>query len=102
MFPRPPHNTEAKALAFGTISALMFAGLGRLAWRRQPAVALLTAALFGLTMIYMITHVGLRFRLPIHTLSALVACDLALAVVAALWRPGGRTWIGSGSGGTVR
>ncbi len=90
--------TKAKIAGYGTISVLMFLGLIRLAWVRNGAAPLLAAALFGATFIYLITHVELRYRLPIHALSGLLAADFAWALVLGSWR----LFHGQREGGDVR
>jgi hypothetical protein len=83
MFNNASLSTQIKIAGFGAISALMFLGLFRLAWTRNGSFGLIAAALFGATFIYMITHVELRYRLPIHALSGLLAAEVV--VIAALW-----------------
>jgi hypothetical protein len=79
MFNKSSLSTTVKIISFGVISALMFLSLLRLAWTRNRSFALLAASLFGATFIYLITHVELRYRLPIHAVTALLAADAALA-----------------------
>jgi hypothetical protein len=75
-------STVTKMIAFGGISALMFFGLARRLWQRDWSALLLAAAILGTSLIYMITHVELRYRLPAHALSALVAADTVVWLAA--------------------
>ena len=86
MFSNASLSTTVKIVVFGAISALMFLGLLRLAWTRNGAFGLFAAALFGASLIYMITHVELRYRLPIHAISGLLAAEVAVVVALGLWR----------------
>lgn len=90
--------TIVKMTFFGAISALMFLGLARLIRLRHSAAGLLLATLVGATFIYMITHVELRYRLPVHALSSLLAVDFAWALVLGSWR----LFRGQREGGDVR
>ncbi|HZZ78861.1 MAG TPA: hypothetical protein VFE62_10110 [Gemmataceae bacterium] len=76
--------TTIKIVGFGAISLLMFFSLARLAWSRHPSVALFAAALFGATFIYLITHVELRYRLPVHAVTGLLAAETLVVVAHAL------------------
>jgi hypothetical protein len=58
--------------------------LVRLAWRRQPAAWLLGGTLVGATLPYLVTHVELRYRLPVSGLFLLLGCNLSLALVERL------------------
>ncbi len=83
MFGKASLSTTIKIIGYGTISALMFLTLLRLALMRNSAAGLLAAALFGATFIYMITHIELRYRLPVHAISGLLAAEAV--VWAFLW-----------------
>jgi hypothetical protein len=86
MFNNASLSTTIKIIGFGAISALMFFTLIRMALYRHAAAGLLTAALFGSTFIYLITHVELRYRLPVHALSGLLAAEAVVCVF--LWLRG--------------
>jgi hypothetical protein len=76
----PSVATLLKVLAFGGIGALALGNVCRLAWLRHRAAGLFAAALAGAPLAYLITHVELRYRLPVHALAALVAADGAVAL----------------------
>ena len=92
MFSTTSLVNTVKIVVFGAISVLMFVSLIRLTRARNGAIGLLTATLFGASFIYLITHVELRYRMPIHALATLLAADVALAMAFSFrrLRPGTR------------
>jgi hypothetical protein len=84
MFNNRGLSTTVKMAGFGAISVLMFAGLAWLAWTRHRATGIFAAALFGATFIYFITHIELRYRLPIHAVTGLLAGEFVVLVAQVL------------------
>jgi 4-amino-4-deoxy-L-arabinose transferase-like glycosyltransferase len=84
MFNNRSLSTTVKMVGFGAISVLMFAGLFWLVWTRHRAAGVFAAALFGATFIYFITHIELRYRLPIHAVTGLLAAEIVVVVAQAL------------------
>jgi hypothetical protein len=73
---------------------------GWLFWTRQPYRWLLTAALVGSSLPYVLTHVDLRYRYPVFALSALLACDICMRFAQTLlgrlrisWRWNSGVWL---------
>lgn len=62
-------------LGFGTLL-----GLGCLLGRRRPAGILMACNVFGVCFPYCITHVDMRYGLPLVALSTLVSCDITLSI----------------------
>jgi hypothetical protein len=52
--------------------------LFRLLWIHHRMGTLLVCTLLGVSLPYFITHVEMRYRLPIVSLSALLSCNLAI------------------------
>ncbi len=74
-----------KILGFGANSLFLFVEIGRLAFLRHPSLGFVAACVFGESFMFLVTHVDLRYRLPVHSLSALLAADAVVAVAA--WLP---------------
>jgi hypothetical protein len=75
---------------YGVLGLGVLLELVRLLRRGQPAGRLLACAFLGIGFPYFLTHVELRYRLPIVGLSALLTCNFAVAAtqsVLARWRP---------------
>jgi hypothetical protein len=66
---------------YGILGFGMFLELVRLLWRRRPTGVLLSCIVLGIGIPYFVTHVEMRYRLPLVGLSALASCDLAAAIV---------------------
>jgi hypothetical protein len=67
------------ARIYGVLGLATLAELLRLLWRGHPAGRLLTCTLLGVGLPYFVTHIEMRYRLPIVGLSALLTCNLAVA-----------------------
>jgi hypothetical protein len=68
------------ARVYGLLGLAMLAELLRLLRRGHPAGRLLACTLLGVGLPYFVTHVEMRYRLPIVGLSALLACNLAAVI----------------------
>jgi hypothetical protein len=71
-----PSNTALLEMA---VRAAALLGLARLVARRRTEGAVLAAGLLGASLVYLVTHVDLRYRFPVQGLLCLLACDLVLA-----------------------
>jgi hypothetical protein len=67
------------ARIYGLLGMAVILELLRLLWRRHPAGRLLACALVGVALPYFVTHVEMRYRLPVVGLFALLSCNLAAA-----------------------
>jgi hypothetical protein len=63
------------------LALVAVAELMRLLRRGQPAGRLLGCALLAVALPYFVTHVEMRYRLPVSSLFALLACNLAAAAL---------------------
>jgi hypothetical protein len=86
-----------KSRIYGLIGLLVLFELGRLCWQRRPAGRLLSAAVFGAMLPYLLTHVEMRYRFPIVGLFALLSCNAIVAMAAAVAAAVGRK-IATGAG----
>jgi hypothetical protein len=77
-----------KSVIMSVIGIAALLGLIRLLVVRQDQSWLIAAAMLGPSLIYMITHVDVRYRYPISGLSTLVAVSLADALWQSLWSRG--------------
>jgi hypothetical protein len=75
--------TVANLLALGA-----FIGLTRLVVSGHRYRLLLLAALIGPSLVYMVTHVDLRYRYPVHGLCVLLSADFCCALIRRLSRSG--------------
>lgn len=76
----------ARVLAFGSIGlaawlAIVFAGI-----RGLGTVGILASFLAGPTLVYAVTHVDLRYRMPIEPIATLMASALAVWVLIWFWQ----------------
>ena len=80
-----------KSVIIRVITATAVFSLGWLLYSGHDRAWLITAALIGPSLPYMVTHVDIRYRYPITALSMLLAAHLAVLAyrTAASWR---RTW----------
>jgi hypothetical protein len=82
---------EPRLLLFSRIYGVLGLGvlleLVRLLRGGHRAGGLLVCTFFGLGLPYFLTHVEMRYRLPVVGLSALLTCNLIVAGVQALQRP---------------
>jgi hypothetical protein len=69
---------------YGLLGLAALAELARLLRRGHRSGGLLACALLGVSLPYFVTHVEMRYRLPVVTVQALLACDLAAAAVRRL------------------
>jgi hypothetical protein len=72
----------------GPLAAIALVGLVWLAFRRRDAAVPLAVVLFGFCLPYFLTHVNLRYRIPLPLLLALPAFDLILGALRTLWKQG--------------
>jgi hypothetical protein len=77
------HKLRLSVRIYGLMGFAALWELARLLWRRQPAGRLLTCAVLGASIPYLITHVENRYRLPLVGLFALLSCNLGAAGI--LW-----------------
>jgi hypothetical protein len=76
---------------YGLMGVLALLEMGRLLLRRHPSGRLLLCAALGVSAPYLVTHVEMRYRLPLVGLFALLSCDFL--IVAAQWvHQRTRTW----------
>ena len=73
--------TRGKIAFFGSVSFFMFLTLVRMAWIRHPSFSLVFGAILGASSTYLLTHVEIRYRLPVHALSALLAADATIVAL---------------------
>ena len=90
----PGAPLESYAVIQGMLAAVALVGLGWLAWCRHPSAAPLAASVFGFCLPYLLTHVNLRYRLPLPLLLALPALALVLAGLRAVRLGGNRQPMG--------
>jgi hypothetical protein len=69
---------------YGVLGVAGLVELLRLLRRGHPAGRLLACAVLGVGLPYFVTHVEMRYRLPVVGLSALLTCSLAGATVRAV------------------
>jgi hypothetical protein len=69
-----------KSLILCIISIGAFCGLYRLELIKHPNSRLFIAAVFGTSILYMITHISVRYRYPILGLSVILSVDFLIAV----------------------
>lgn len=78
-------STLLRAGLLGLISALALLGLILLARLSPPRFWMAAAAIIAPTIAYAVTHVDLRYRVPIHPLTVLLACQAAFLILTLLW-----------------
>jgi 4-amino-4-deoxy-L-arabinose transferase-like glycosyltransferase len=69
------------SITFVALAVLTFAGLLVLGIVRHPYRWVLATAVFGPSLVYLVTHVEARYRYPIFALTLLVSADLVLRVI---------------------
>lgn len=85
-----------KAAFFWLVTLGTIGGLACLLHGRHPCAGLLLGGIIGPALIYLFTHVDLRYRYPIFALSTLVACEAALRLLRSMlthvrsWKSGQR------------
>lgn len=79
MWPPSSPARVFKSLVFCLIGMGMFCGLCRLGIIKHPSFGLLFGAVFGASVVYMVTYVDSRYRYPMFGLSTLLACDLVIS-----------------------
>jgi hypothetical protein len=69
---------------YGLIGVAVILELFRLLWKRDRAGLLLACTVSGVGIPYFITHVEMRYRLPVVGVFALLSCNLVVACARAL------------------
>jgi hypothetical protein len=64
-----------KAIVATLAAALMFTGLVIMAWRRQSTVWILSSAVLGPSVMYVVTHIDPRYRYVVSGLTMLIAVE---------------------------
>jgi hypothetical protein len=81
------HKTDLKlrlsVRVYGLIGVAVLLELARLLWKRDPAGVMLACTVLGVGTPYFVTHVELRYRLPIVGVFSLMSCDLGVACASA-------------------
>jgi hypothetical protein len=90
MFNNRSLSTVVKIVCLSGITLLMFVGLARRIVAGERSAMLLAAAIVGPSLIYMITHVDTRYRLPVNALATLVAVDTVVWLALCCGRGWGR------------
>lgn len=82
----PILRTEWDALFYLFVGVAAAVGVVRLLVVGHPAGVLLACSFVGAGLPYWVTHVDLRYHLPLLGLAILVACDLVWAAVRWVWK----------------